>query len=190
MIQNALTSLHRGLLLIQRYVMGITTTIISVLIFVQVFIRYFLDIPLYGVEEIAAYLAVWLYFVGAGYGIYRGNHISASVMDLVLPTQESKDFFHVFVSIITLALICWMFSLCFDYLLWSIKRTPKSPELRLPLYYVHAAMVCGLGLMAFYSLIETIRRFIFIVKGERYLSIAEIDDEKNKTLARVNNNEC
>ncbi|MBR9865719.1 MAG: TRAP transporter small permease [Oceanospirillales bacterium] len=182
MAQNAFTSIHRGLLLIQRYVMGVTTVLISVLIFVQVFIRYFLDIPLYGVEEIAAYLAVWLYFIGAGYGIYRGNHISASVMDLVLLTSKSKDLFHAFVSIITLALICWMFSLCLDYLQWSIKRTPKSPELRLPLYYVHVGMVIGLGLMAFYSLFEVIRRFIFIVKGEGYVSIAVADDKKNKAV--------
>ncbi|MCZ2721049.1 TRAP transporter small permease subunit [Marinomonas sp. 15G1-11] len=179
MTRFPLQKIHVCLLSFQRVLIGISTFTISVLIFIQVFIRYFLDIPLYGVEEIAAYLAVWLYFIGSGYGIYKGNHISASVMDLLLPNQRSKDIFQAFVSVLTLILICWIFLLCFDYFQWSMKRVPKSPELRLPLFYVHFAMVFGLGMMTFYSVIETVRRFIYISKREDYVSLATSDDNKN-----------
>jgi len=177
-----LQKVHLAVLLFQRYLMGISTTIISLLIFIQVFIRYFLDIPLYGVEEIAAYLAVWLYFIGSGYGIYQGNHISASVMDLILPTQRARDIFQVFVSIITFILVCWVSILCWDYFQWSLKRMPKSPELRLPLFYVHFAMVIGLGLMVLYSLIEVIRRSIFIAKNEVYIALVTSDENRLKAL--------
>lgn len=180
MTHSFFSSIHTAMLLLQRYVMGITTTVIAVLIFVQVLIRYFLDIPLYGVEEIAAYMAVWLYFVGAGYGVYRGNHISASVMDLILSTQRSKDLFRAFVGVITFILICWMLLICIDYFQWSVRRAPKSPELRLPLYYVHIAMVVGLGLMAFYSFIEIVMRIISLRKREDYVCLAAIDDNKIK----------
>ena len=177
----SLQKIHLALLVLQRYIMGVSTTIISLLIFVQVFIRYFLDIPLYGVEEIAAYLAVWLYFIGSGYGVYKGNHISASVMDLILPSQSLKDKFQCFVAIITLCLVCWILLLCWEYFQWSMKRVPKSPELRLPLYYVHLAMVAGLGLMVFYATIEVIRRVIFIFKKEDYVALVTLDEKPNNT---------
>ena len=181
MTRFLIKNIHSNLLLMQRCIMGFVTVIISVLIFIQVFIRYFLDIPLSGVEQIAAYLAVWLYFIGSGYGVYKGNHISASVMDLLLSNKRCKDIFQSFVSMLTLILVCWVFLLCLDYFQWSLKRLPKSPELRLPLYYVHFAMVFGLGLMVFYSIIETIRRFIYIKNHEDYVSLFKLDtNEKNK----------
>lgn len=178
---SSLQKIHQLLLVLQRYAMGVSVTLISLLIFVQVFIRYFLDIPLYGVEEIAAYLAVWLYFIGSGYGIYKGNHISASVMDLILPTQSLKDKFQLFVSMITLCLVCWILLLCWEYFQWSMKRVPKSPELRLPLYYVHFAMVAGLGLMALYASIEVIRRAIFIIRNEDYVALVTLDEKTKNT---------
>lgn len=175
MNRNTFISLHTGLLRLQRYLMGFATAAVAILIFTQVFIRYFLDIPLYGVEEISAYLAVWLYFIGSGYGVYQGNHISASVMDLILKSERARDAFHIVVTVITLVLIGWMFSICFDYFQWSLKRTPKSPELRLPLFYVHAAMVAGLGLMLFYSTIELVRRVMLFRQGQAYVSLVELD---------------
>ena len=42
----------------------------------QVFMRYVLNMPLIWSEEFARYLFVWVAFIGAGYGVRRGIHIS------------------------------------------------------------------------------------------------------------------
>ncbi|PSJ43700.1 hypothetical protein C7H85_15750 [Zobellella endophytica] len=173
---TVLSLLHNKLLWLQRLVMGLTTIAFSVLIFIQVFIRYFLDLPLYGVEEIAVYLAVWLYFIGSGYGVYRGNHISAGVMDIAFSSPSARAALHVLVSLISLAIIVWIFWICLGYFQWSLARAPKSPELRIPLYYVHAAMLAGTGLMFFYTLIELAGRLHCLATGRPYHSLATIDD--------------
>lgn len=173
---TVLSLLHNKLLWLQRLVMGLTTIAFSVLIFIQVFIRYFLDLPLYGVEEIAVYLAVWLYFIGSGYGVYRGNHISAGVMDIAFSSPSARAVLQALVSLISLAIIGWIFWICLGYFQWSLARVPKSPELRIPLYYVHAAMLAGAGLMFFYTLIELAGRLHCLATGRPYHSLATIDD--------------
>ncbi|MBY4674997.1 TRAP transporter small permease [Marinobacterium arenosum] len=172
------TRLHHGLLLSQKIIMGAAMVAFSSLVFVQVVIRYLFDLPLFGVEEIAVYLAVWLYFTGAGYGTYRGNHICAGVIDLMLESPRKKDFYHILVSLISLVIVACILWICVDYFQWSVRRAPKSPELRFPLYYVHFAMVFGLLLMQLYSTLEFVGRVICFVKQERYQSLAELDDKK------------
>ncbi|WP_375056182.1 TRAP transporter small permease [Zobellella sp. DQSA1] len=178
MDRTVFSLLHKRLLLIQRLIMGFSTLAFSILIFIQVFIRYFLDIPLYGVEEISVYLAVWLYFIGAGYGIYRGNHISAGVMDIVLSSPRARAITSLLVSVISLAIICWVFWIVVVYFQWSLARAPKSPELRISLYFIHAAMLAGTGLMLFYTLIELAGRICCIAEGRPYLSLAGADDHE------------
>lgn len=179
MIWGKMNAMHHALLLGKRWIMGLSTVTFSVLIFVQVVIRYLLDSPLYGVEEVSVYLAVWLYFVGAGYGVYRDNHISASVMDLILSAERSREVVRLLVAAISLALTAVMLWICIHYLQWSVKFSPKSPELRLPLYVVHVAMVVGMALMGFYYLIEIIRRTRCLIRGERYRSLAEEDESSD-----------
>ncbi|RTR06896.1 TRAP transporter small permease [Halomonas nitroreducens] len=171
-----LRAIHNGLMVSQRWIMGSTTIAFSVLVFVQVVIRYLLDSPLYGVEEVSIYLAVWLYFVGAGYGVYRDNHISASVMDLILSSERSRELVCLLVAALSLTLTIAMLWVCLRYLQWSVKFSPKSPELRLPLCLVHVAMVVGMALMGFYYLIEIVRRTRCLIRGERYRSLAEEDE--------------
>ena len=148
-MNKTIKNLLKYLLISQRFIMGATTILFSILVFIQVIIRYFFNFPLYGVEEIAVYSAVWLYFIGSGYGVYRENHISANIMDFILSSKKSKDIFKFISSFITFFLICWVFYLCFKYFQWSVNRQPKSPELRIPLFYIHAAMIFGIGIMGF-----------------------------------------
>ncbi|MBV1788332.1 TRAP transporter small permease subunit [Marinobacterium sp. D7] len=178
------TRLHHGLLLSQKILMGVAMVAFSALVFVQVVIRYLFDLPLFGVEEIAVYLAVWLYFTGAGYGTYRGNHICAGVIDLMLESPRKKDLYHILVSLISLVLVACVLWICVDYFQWSLLRAPKSPELRFPLYYVHFAMVFGLVLMQLYSTVEFLRRLICFVKRQPYRSLAELDDQQTNNTTQ------
>lgn len=48
--------------------------------FAQVFFRYVLNNPLFGAEEVARLLCVWLTFVGAGVAIAARGHISIDIL--------------------------------------------------------------------------------------------------------------
>ena len=55
---------------------------------------------------------------------------------------------------ITVLVGAWSTIWTFQYFQWSLQLQPRSLELQAPLYWVHASMFIGLGLMAFYFAIE------------------------------------
>ena len=57
-------------LALQRFVLVVTGALVTILIFVQVVTRYFLGESIFGIEEAASFLAIWLYFIGGAYGAY------------------------------------------------------------------------------------------------------------------------
>lgn len=97
-------------------------------------------------------------------------------MDLIISNAKLKAWFDLLVAVITAGLFAWMFVICLDYFHWSFKRVPKSPELRLPLYYVHIAMAIGMGLASLYAVVEVIRRGFAAVTSQPYRSLSSIDD--------------
>ena len=164
-------------LALQRLVMVATSAIFTSLIFIQVIFRYFLDVPLFGFEEIATYLAVWLYFIGTAYGAHLRNHISANVMDVLIANERVRDFVALVVSVITVVLSVWMTVWAITYLAWSVRTGVSSLELKLPMAWVHVSAVVGLGLMTFYFVLEALDRLRAFVAGEPFQSAFREDKE-------------
>ena len=153
-------------------IMAVTTIGFTALVFIQVVVRYFFNAPLFGVEEVATYLAVWLYFTGSAYGVYRQNHISASIMDVLVPGEKGRDVIALAVAVISIVVTAYMFWICAKYFVWSVERVPRSPELKMPLGFVHVSMVFGIGLMLFYHALEIILRVSALRRGEPYQPMA------------------
>ena len=164
-------------LALQRLVMVATSAIFTSLVFIQVIFRYFLDVPLFGLEEVATYLAVWLYFVGTSYGAHLRNHISANVMDVLIGNERARDFVALVVSLITVVLSVWMTVWAINYLGWSLRTGVSSLELKLPMAWVHSSAVIGLGLMSFYFALEALDRLRAFVAGEPFHAAFQEDKE-------------
>lgn len=126
----------------------------TLIIIIQITFRYFLFLPLHGMEELATYLAIWTYFIGGAYGAYERTHISASLIEMFVRTETVRQGIKVLANSITVVVAVWMGVWAFDYLAWSIRLEPRSLELRAPLYWVHASMLVGLVLMSLYFAIE------------------------------------
>ena len=148
---------------LQKVILVATCAMFTCVIMIQIVFRYFLFLPLHGMEELATYLAIWTYFIGGAYGAYERSHISASLVQMLVKNQAVSLLLKVLVSIVTVVVCAWMARWAFDYLAWSIRIGPRSLELHTPLYWVHASMFVGLALMSLYFTIElagNLRSFI------------------------------
>ena len=139
---------------LKRATLVVTCAGFTIIVIVQIVFRYFLFLPLHGLEELATYLAMWTYFIGGAYGAFERSHISASLIEVLVKSQRFSLLIRVLVNGITAGVALWMSVWAYDYLAWSIRLEPRSLELRAPLYWVHASMFVGLVLMAFYFAIE------------------------------------
>ncbi len=141
-------------LALQKLVLVVSGVVFTTLVILEIVFRYFLFLPLHGIEELATYIAVWTYFIGGAYGAYERSHISASLLDMLVQHDRTLRIVDFVVKSITAVVASWMTAWAVQYLLWSIARRPHSLELQMPLYFVHAAMAIGLGLMSFYFVVD------------------------------------
>jgi TRAP-type C4-dicarboxylate transport system permease small subunit len=146
---------------LQRAFVVITGLILMALICVQVAARYFFNTAIFGIEEVASYLAVWLYFIGSAIGAEQREHMSASLMDLVLRTEQSKRILKIFVGVISVVLCTWMTMWAYELAAWSIDLGMRSTETNVPVGLVQLAIPIGLGLMTLYFFFELIENLFF-----------------------------
>jgi TRAP-type C4-dicarboxylate transport system permease small subunit len=152
--KKILMSLWEFKLGLQKLAMVVASAGFTVLVILEIVFRYFLFLPLHGIEELATYLALWTYFIGGAYGAYEGSHISASLLEMLVSNDRALRIIDVVVKAISAFIAGWMTVWTSEYLLWSIAHKPHSLELQMPLYFVHAAMAVGLALMTFYFVID------------------------------------
>jgi len=143
-----------ALLVLQRAILLICGVLLTVLIAVQVFTRYVVGISIFGIEELATFVAVWLYFVGGAHGAWERGHISASLVELVLPEGRAREAVHAIASALTVVLCGWATMWAWQYLAFTLKRGTRSLEVGISMAWVHAIIPIGLSLMTLYFLVE------------------------------------
>ena len=71
--------------------LGITLILaITVMIMAQVITRYFLDLPLSWVEELATYAFIWAVFLGASCALRDKRHIAIEAFHLLLNSRQRQ----------------------------------------------------------------------------------------------------
>jgi TRAP-type C4-dicarboxylate transport system permease small subunit len=68
MLLSALRGIWQAKIVLQRVFVTLTGLILALMICVQVVARYVFNTAIFGIEEVACYLAIWLYFIGAALG--------------------------------------------------------------------------------------------------------------------------
>lgn len=146
--------LWEGLLRLQKVILVSSAIILTGTIAIEVLFRYFLHLPLYGIEEVAAYSAMWLYFIGAAYGAFERSHISATLMEMLLKEPRTRHKLKVATSLITTVVTVWMCIWAYHYFVWGIQEGERSLELCIPMVYVQSSIFVGLILMSIYFFAE------------------------------------
>jgi len=99
-----------GLIHLQKIFMLVAGSIITVLVFIEVVLRYVLGSPLFGVEELICLIAMWLYFIGASYGAYERSHIKAELIHIWFKKPRTYALIKAIGSLITFILSIIMIS--------------------------------------------------------------------------------
>jgi TRAP-type C4-dicarboxylate transport system permease small subunit len=150
---------------LQRFIMLVSGVTLTALVFTQVITRYFFSISLFGIEELATFTAVFLYFFGMSHGAWERGHISASLVELVLPAGRPQLAVEALASIITVILSGWMTVWSWDYLAFVIKRGTMSLETGIPMSWIVAVIPLCLALTTLYFLIEAVMRVQAVISG-------------------------
>lgn len=143
-------------LFLQKFIMVVGGAVVGGLIVTEVFLRYVLGSPLFGIEELILFIGMWLYFMGAAYGAYERSHIKAELVNIWCKSDRSLAILRTIASIFTVVLAITLVSWTYPYFMWEMKRGGTSQALLLPKIICQSAVFTGSILMAFYFTLELV----------------------------------
>lgn len=150
-----------ALLKIQRLMLIVSVTISTTAVFTEVILRYFFHTSFVGIEELAAYFAFWMYFMGASYGSYERSHIKAELTHLIFGSSLNYAKCRAVTSFISFAAATYIIPWAYDYTVWGFVRGEQSRSTLLgstyPVVYFQISIFIGLCLMSLYFLVEFIQ---------------------------------
>lgn len=160
-LKKLVDSIWVFLLKVQRLILVISVCISTTAVFTEVILRYFFKTSFVGIEELAAYFAFWMYFIGASYGAYERSHIKAELTHLVFGTSLNYAKCRAVTSFIAFAAATYVIPWAYDYTVWGFVRGEQSRSTLFgstyPVVYFQLSIFVGLILMSFYFLVEFIQ---------------------------------
>lgn len=160
-LKQLISKLWIFLVKMQRLILVISVCISTGAVFTEVILRYFFKTSFVGIEELAAYFAFWMYFMGASYGAYERSHIKAELTHLIFGTTINYAKCRAVTSFIAFAASTWIIPWAYDYTVWGFVRGEQSRSTLLgstyPVVYFQLSIFVGLILMSLYFLVEFIQ---------------------------------
>lgn len=119
----------------------------SVVIGIQVFMRYVMQASLSWSEEMARYLFIWLAYIGISYGVKRNKHIKVEAFHLLLP-KPARKYATLLSDIIFLIFSIIIIFKGFEMSSRILKLGQFSPALGIPMGFIYLAAPIGFFLTA------------------------------------------
>jgi TRAP-type C4-dicarboxylate transport system permease small subunit len=148
-----------------KYSLTILISIVAAMEFYQVIMRYVLEIPVMGLEELLVYPTLWLYFLGSVNASREDTQIKANVLDVFLKTERSKLTVRVIADAAGVVVSCWLTYWAWDYFLYALKVWKESPTLYIPTFYAECSVFVGLVMMTIYALVYLVKNFRKLLAG-------------------------
>jgi TRAP-type C4-dicarboxylate transport system permease small subunit len=142
----------------EEYFIVYSLAFMTLLVFVQVVMRYVFQNSLSWSEELARYIFLWLSWIGASYAVKERSHFRVEMFANKL-TGASRKYFELFV------LLAW-FGFCV-FLAYQgstvtrhlLTRGQLSAAMEIPMAYAYASVPVGSALMALRLLVEIKKLF-------------------------------
>ena len=155
----------------------VASVLLVLIITIATFVRYIVKGDLYGYDEWAKLIAIWLYFMGAAYGAFNESHVTADLVVGFIPDGIFRRSLILLKDTISLGICLLFLWYGYDFFMFSLLgpvgtgvAIPMTSVWRIPMWMYNLAIFLGLACMAFY-LIKYFLRDIFLllraVKGDR-----------------------
>lgn len=130
----------------EKYVCVLLLTVSTIVIFIQVIMRYIFHNSLVWSEEFARYCFIWLIFIAASYGCKMGAQIKIDAALGLFP-KKLRPYVMIVGNLLVLVLAAYIFGSGISAVKFQITYHKVSPAMSLPMWVVYMAPVTGFGLI-------------------------------------------
>lgn len=135
--------------------------VMTLILSLQVFCRFVLDLPLTWSEEAARYLFVWITFIGAGYGVKHHYHIEMEAVVRLFP-KKSKVITQVITNSICIAAFSYIIPDSLKFV--ANQGQISSSAMGISMGLVFACIPIGVAILVVRLVIDTVH----VVRGTEH----------------------
>lgn len=147
-------------------VMVLSSISLGFLMAAQVLMRYGLESPFLGIEELAPMLALWAYFLGMIYATREREHISGGIITLLFKNKTILQVIRLAGSVACLFAVCVFGYYAINFVSFNLDISRKSVYMRWPKYLWDFSMLTGFALMGFYYCLQIIAEVRGLKNGQ------------------------
>lgn len=154
---HALRALDAGFATLLTSLMVGAGMLLAAFMVIEVVLRYVLNAPFIGAEEISVLLGLWIYAMGMAYASRQNTHIAGgilAVLNLSDTTRRGLGAFAMLVCVVVAGVYAY-YSLL--YTLETFGGTQISSYMRWPYWIWTSSLTVGFALMTVYFLVWTVR---------------------------------
>lgn len=160
---RAVERLDAALAAVEQVVVILLVSAITVIMMVQVVLRYFFGAPLFWAEEISVQLLVFVSVFGLSLLTRQGDLVSIDF----LPRALSPRLRHALMAslgVIMFLIVAFVAWLSWDWVSRADVRMELSATTQIPRWYMYAVLPVGLSCMAVHQLIAVLRHLLSAVR--------------------------
>ncbi|UOQ48932.1 TRAP transporter small permease [Gracilibacillus caseinilyticus] len=140
---------------IEEFVIAFTLLIVTVLLFVNIILRYAFANNTTWAEEFIRYGMIWITFIGASVCFRRGLHVGVDLLMDVTKGIANKAV-KIVVHLASITFMIFLIKYSTDLVLFTQKTGQITPSLQIPLHYIYLAIPIGSTLSLIHLVIQTI----------------------------------
>lgn len=153
-IPHALKAPIGLLLILQKWLLVVSSAILAIVFFLVVVLRYVFQTDLFAYEEWVLAIAFWLYFIGGAQGSWEGTHIKADFLSALIRSRRLRWGFAVLTNVLelgTLIVLTYWGALMVLEDLASYPNWQATVAWNIPYLVPRLGIFVGLFLMGLYS---------------------------------------
>lgn len=139
----------------------------TLLVFIQVIMRYVFNASLSWSEELARYIFIWLIYVGISYGCKLRKHIKIDAALYLFP-HKLRPYVVILGDILFIVFAAYIAYTGFLYAMQQPLYHVHSTALKIPMEYIYMSTVVGFGLATFREIQTILYRVKCLKNGEEY----------------------
>ena len=138
----------------QRIIAVFLVLFLTLLVMIQVILRYIFKAPLMGIEELMLFPTIWLYMLGGANASQQRNHIDCGVLAVYIRRPKTLMLLEILRSVLSMLICGWLLYWAYWFFNYSLNMWKVSDLLYIPMFIGESAIFVGLVLMMFFGLYE------------------------------------
>ncbi|MFA6505877.1 MAG: TRAP transporter small permease [Treponemataceae bacterium] len=142
---------------------AVLLVVMSVIVFSNVIMRYFLSMGIYWYEELSRFVFIWIVFLGAVIAYFKGDHLALDVLLIYTPPKVKKSLV-VLADLLVITALIIMTQGAWDMAIDSLNSGWVASTIPIPYGVVYMVGPLSSILLLFEALIETIEDTYVLAK--------------------------